>query len=159
MNRSDRNRFKHFNFLVKFDLFFRVIFQNLASNLTSSFLNLAFANLDKFAGQAKFGKPLKFELPILNFRNLTAEVFRKFYKLRKPAESNFILRQSETLPRRKYDKTTESDYASKIQKRCPAGNPESLSFKLHFNDAKTMPHIVFVHYHTEQRISPPTPAL
>lgn len=80
MNRSDRNRFKHFNFLVKFDLFFRVIFQNLASNLTSSFLNLAFANLDKFAGQAKFGKPLKFELPILNFRNLTAEVFRKFYK-------------------------------------------------------------------------------
>jgi hypothetical protein len=27
MNRSDKNRFKHFNFLVKFDLFFGVVFQ------------------------------------------------------------------------------------------------------------------------------------
>jgi len=41
---------------------------------------------------------------------LTAKIFRKFYKLQKDAQSNFILRQSETLPRRKYDKTTESDY-------------------------------------------------
>ena len=111
MNRSDKNRFKHFNFLVKFDLFFGVIFQNLASNLTSSFLNLAFANLDKFAGQAKFGKPLKFELPILNFRNLTADVFPKFYKLGKPAELNFI---------------------SKMQKRCFAVNPANLSFQTSF---------------------------
>jgi len=85
MNRSDKNRFKHFNFLVKFDLHLRVAFQNLTSNLTSSFLNLAFANLDKFASQAKFGKPLKFELPILNFRNLTAKIFCKFYKLQKDA--------------------------------------------------------------------------
>ena len=63
--------------------------QNLAeilpSNLTLSFLNLALANLDKFACRAKFGKLFKFELPILNFRNLTVEVFRKFYKLRKDA--------------------------------------------------------------------------
>ena len=85
MNRSDKNRFKHFNFLVKFDLFFRVIFQNLAPNLTSSFLNLALANLDKFASRAKFGKLFKFELPILNFINLTAKVVRESYKLRKDA--------------------------------------------------------------------------
>ena len=85
MNRSDKNRFKHFNFLIKFDLFFRVIFQNLAPNLTSSFLNLAFANLDKLASRAKFEKLFKFKLPILNFRNLTAKIFRKFYKLQKDA--------------------------------------------------------------------------
>ena len=85
MNRSDKNRFKHFNFLVKFDLFFGVTFQNLTSDLTSSFLNLALANLDKFANRAKFGKLFKFKLPFLNFINLTAKIFRKFYKLRKPA--------------------------------------------------------------------------
>ena len=90
MNRSDKNRFKHFNFLVKFDLFFRVIFQNLAPNLTSSFLNLALANLGKFASRAKFGKSLKFEPPILNFGNLTMKVFSKFYKIQKRTESNFI---------------------------------------------------------------------
>lgn len=104
MNRSDKNRLKHFNFLVKFDLFFRVIFQNLASNLTSSFLNLAFANLDKFASRAKFGKLFKFELPFLNFINLTAEVFHKFYKLRKDAESNFISKMRKRCPRRKSGK-------------------------------------------------------
>ena len=85
MNRSDKNRFKHFNFLVKFDLFFGVTFQNLTSNLTSSFLNLALANSGKFASRAKFGKLLKFELPFLNFINLTAKVVRKSYKLRKDA--------------------------------------------------------------------------
>ena len=85
MNRSDKNRFKHFNFLVKFDLHFKVAFQNLTSNLTSSFLNLALANFDKFVSRAKFGKLFKFELPILNFRNLTAKIFRKFYKLQKDA--------------------------------------------------------------------------
>ena len=68
------------------------------SNLTSSFLNLALANLGKFACRAKFGKLFKFELPFLNFINLTAEVFRKFYKLRKHTESNFVSKQSETLP-------------------------------------------------------------
>nr|WP_314903496.1 hypothetical protein [uncultured Campylobacter sp.] len=85
MNRSDKNRLKHFNFLVKFDLFFGVTFQNLTSNLTSSFLNLALPNLGKFASRAKFGKLFKFKLPILNFINLTAKVFRKFYKLQKDA--------------------------------------------------------------------------
>ena len=30
MNRSDKKRFKHFNFLVKFDLFFGVTFQKFA---------------------------------------------------------------------------------------------------------------------------------
>ncbi len=111
MNRSDKNRFKHFNFLVKFDLFFRVIFQNLAPNLTSSFLNLALANLGKFASRAKFGKLFKFELPILNFRNLTAEVSSKFYKLRKTTESNFI---------------------SKMRKRCLAVNPASSPLQASF---------------------------
>ena len=111
MNRSDKNRFKHFNFLVKFDLHFRVAFQNLTSNLTSSFLNLALPNLDKFASRAKFGKLFKFELPFLNFINLTAEVVPKFYKLRKPTESKFI---------------------SKMQKRCLAVNPVSLSFQASF---------------------------
>lgn len=98
MNRSDKNRLKHFNFLVKFDLHFRVAFQNLTSNLTSSFLNLALANLGKFTNRAKFGKHFKFDafaasnlsFLFLNFINLTAEVFRKFYKLRKPTESKFI---------------------------------------------------------------------
>jgi len=111
MNRSDKNRFKHFNFLVKFDLHFRVAFQNLTSNLTSSFLNLALANFDKFVSRAKFGKLFKFELPFLNFINLTAEVVPKFYKLRKPAESKFI---------------------SKMRKRCLAVNPASPPFQASF---------------------------
>ena len=85
MNRSDKNRFKHFNFLVKFDLHLRVAFQNLTSNLTSSFLNLALPNLGKFASRAKFGKLFKFKLPFLNFINLTAKIFCKFYKLQKDA--------------------------------------------------------------------------
>ena len=76
MNRSDKNRFKHFNFLVKFDLFFRVIFQNLAPNLTSSFLNLALANLDKFASRAKFGKLLKFKLPFFKFYKFDGRSFQ-----------------------------------------------------------------------------------
>ena len=67
------------------------------SNLTSSFLNLALANLDKFASRAKFGKLFKFELPFLNFINLTAEVFPKFYKLRKPAESKFTFKDAKTI--------------------------------------------------------------
>ena len=111
MNRSDKNRFKHFNFLVKFDLHFRVAFQNLTSNLTSSFLNLALANFDKFVSRAKFGKLFKFELPFLNFINLTAEVVTKFYKLRKPDESKFI---------------------SKMRKRCLAVNPASPPFQASF---------------------------
>ena len=86
MNRSDKNRFKHFNFLVKFDLHFRVAFQNLTSNLTSSFLNLALANLGKFTNRAKFGKHFKFDafaasnlsFLFLNFKNLTAEFFVNF---------------------------------------------------------------------------------
>ena len=112
MNRSDKNRFKHFNFLVKFDLHFRVAFQNLTSNLTSSFLNLALANLDKFASQAKFGKLFKFDafaasnlsFLFLNFINLTAEVFRKFYKLRKPTESNFVSKMQKRCRSCKYNK-------------------------------------------------------
>ncbi len=86
MNRSDKNRFKHFNFLIKFDLFFRVDFQNLTSNLTSSFLNLALANFDKFVSRAKFGKLFKFDafaasnlsFLFLNFKNLTVEFFLNF---------------------------------------------------------------------------------
>ena len=109
MNRSDKNRFKHFNFLVKFDLFFRVIFQNLAPNLTSSFLNLALANLDKFASRAKFGKLFKFKLPILKFINLTAEVFRKFYKLRKHTESNFVSKMQKRCRSCKYNKPIASN--------------------------------------------------
>ena len=109
MNRSDKNRFKHFNFLVKFDLFFGVTFQNLTSNLTSSFLNLALANFDKFVSRAKFGKLFKFKLPFLNFRNLTTEVFPKFYKLRKPAESKFIPKMRKRCRSCKYNKPIVSN--------------------------------------------------
>ena len=81
----------------------------MASNLTSSFLNLAFANLDKFASRAKFGKLLKFKLPFLNFINLTAEVFSKFYKLRKHTESNFISKIQKLCPCRKSGKPIVSN--------------------------------------------------
>ena len=111
MNRSDKNRFKHFNFLVKFDLFFGVTFKNLTSNLTSSFLNLALANSGKFASRAKLGKLFKFELPFLNFINLTAKVSSKFYKLRKHTESKFI---------------------SKIKNDVAVANTTSLSFQTSF---------------------------
>ena len=110
MNRSDKNRFKHFNFLIKFDLFFRVDFQNLTSNLTLSFLNLALVNLGKFTSRAKFGKLFKFELPFLNFINLTAEVSSKFYKLRKHTESNFYFKDSKTMHGHKSSKPTVSSF-------------------------------------------------
>ena len=110
MNRSDKNRFKHFNFLIKFDLFFRVDFQNLMSNLTSSFLNLALVNLGKFTSRAKFGKLFKFKLPFLNFINLTAKVVREFYKIRKPTKSNFISKMRKRYPRYKSSKSIASNF-------------------------------------------------
>jgi len=84
--------------------------------------------------QAKLnlGSFLNLSFRFLNFINLTAEVSSKFYKLRKPAESNFISKQSETLPRRKYDKPTELDYILKIQKRCSAVNPASSPLQASF---------------------------
>lgn len=90
MNRSDKNRFKHFNFLVKFDLLYWIYFLKFSVKFDIVVFNLALANLGKFACQAKFGKLFKFELPILNFINLTAKVSSKFYKLRKHTESKFI---------------------------------------------------------------------
>ena len=56
------------------------------SNLTSSFLNLALANFDKFVSRAKFGKLFKFDafaasnlsFLFLNFKNLTVEFFVNF---------------------------------------------------------------------------------
>lgn len=100
MNRSDKNRFKHFNFLVKFDLFFGVTFQNLTSNLTSSFLNSALANFGKFASRAKFGKLFKFDafaasnlsFLFLNFKNLTAEFFVNFINYENLPSQNLFQR-------------------------------------------------------------------
>ncbi|WP_276709753.1 hypothetical protein, partial [Campylobacter rectus] len=60
--------------------------------------------LGKFESRAKFGKLFKFKLPFLNFRNLTTEVFPKFYKLRKPAESNFVSKMQKRCRSCKYNK-------------------------------------------------------
>ena len=79
--------------------------------MTLSFLNLALVNLGKFTSRAKFGKLFKFKLPFLNFINLTAKVVREFYKIRKPAGSNFV---------------------SKIRKRCLAINLASPPFQTSF---------------------------
>ena len=119
MNRSDKNRFKHFNFLVKFDLHFRVAFQNLTSNLTSSFLNLALANFDKFVSRAKFGKLFKFDafaasnlsFLFLNFKNLTVEFF-----------VNFI----------NYENLPSQISFQKCKNDVTVATTTSLSFKLHF---------------------------
>lgn len=100
MNRSNKNRFKHFNFLVKFDLHFRVAFQNLTSNLTSSFLNLALVNFGKFTSRAKFGKLFKFNafaasnlsFLFLNFKKLTAEFFVNFINYENPPSQNLFQR-------------------------------------------------------------------